>query len=346
VEEPSQQPEYVFEEKPETGQVLDIAPGLRWLRLPLPFQLAHINVWLLEEAGGYAIVDTGLDNKTTRAVWDKVFQRDLHGKPAARVVVTHLHPDHSGCAGWLCRQFGCELWMTRDEYRLHRLLAEEGGHPEAAAGRSFYRAAGLPEAALENYIEHYRLFSRVVSSLPDEYRRISDGDTVAIGHYDWTVIAGSGHSPEHASLYCAKLNALIAGDQLLPTISSNISVYPNDPSADPLAQWFDSLDRLERKVPEDVLVLPAHGKPFKGAHRRIAQLREEHRTGLRKLLKLCREPHRAVDVFPALFKSRITDQNLIMAIGESLSHLNYLLLRGELQVEQDNDGVNWYRIGQ
>ena len=199
--DPSQQPEYVFKEKPETGQLQDIAPGLRWLRLPLPFQLTHINVWLLEEPGGYAIVDSGLDSKTTRAVWDKVFERDLGGKPASRVVVTHLHPDHSGCAGWLCRRFGCELWMTRDEYQLHRLLAEEGGHPEAGAGRQFYRAAGLPEAALENYIEHYRAFSRVVSPLPDEYRRIADGDTIPIGRYGWTVIAGSGHSPEHASLY-------------------------------------------------------------------------------------------------------------------------------------------------
>lgn len=334
---------YPLDFKPDSGEILDIAPGIKWLRLPLPFQLAHINVWLLQDSDGWAVVDTGLGTRTTREVWKKVFERDLPGEHVSRVFVTHLHPDHSGCAGWLCRRFDAGLWMSREEYLLCRLLTGDTGQPAPAEGRAFYRAAGFPDSALENYIEHYGMFGRVVTEMPAAYRRLVDGDRVEIGTYRWEIIVGRGHSPEHACLYCRELNMLIAGDQLLPTISSNISVYPTEPDANPLQDWFDSLDLLEHRLPEDVLILPAHGKPFTGAHLRIAQLREEHLTGLEKLLKLSKDPQRTVDVFPALFKSRITDRNLLMATGEAQSHINYLLANGKLECAQDTSGVNRYQ---
>lgn len=337
---------YPLDRKPETGEVMDLEPGIKWLRLPLPFQLAHINVWLLQDAGGWAVVDTGLGTKTTREVWKKVFERDLTGEPLSRVVVTHLHPDHSGCAGWLSRRFDTDVWMSREEYLLCRLLAADTGRPAPDEGRRFYRAAGFPDPALENYIEHYGMFGRVVTAMPESYRRLVDGDRLTIGDRQWEVIVGRGHSPEHACLYNEEQHLLVAGDQLLPTISSNISVYPTEPRANPLHDWFRSLDLLERRLPDDTLVLPAHGKPFTGAHERIRQLRDEHRTGLDKLLKLCREPRRAVDVFPALFKSRITDRNLLMATGEAVSHINYLLAEKALDAEEDSDGVVWYQACQ
>jgi glyoxylase-like metal-dependent hydrolase (beta-lactamase superfamily II) len=291
-------------------------------------------------------VDTGLGTRTTREVWKKVFERDLGSETVSRVMVTHLHPDHSGCAGWLSRRFDAELWMSREEYLLCRLLAADTGRPAPAEGRRFYRAAGFPDSALENYIEHYGMFGRVVSNMPESYRRLTDGNSLRIGDMDWEVIVGRGHSPEHACLYNAEQELLIAGDQLLPTISSNISVYPTEPRANPLHDWFQSLDLLERRLPADTLVLPAHGKPFTGAHQRIRQLREEHETGLAKLLQLCREPRRAIDVFPALFKSRITERNLLMATGEAVSHLNYLLASGAVDLDVDSSGVHWYRAGQ
>lgn len=334
---------YPLADKPESGEVLEIAPGIKWLRLPLPFQLAHINVWLLQDGDGWAVIDTGLGTRTTKEVWKKVFERDLAGASLTRVFVTHLHPDHSGCAGWLCRRFEAGLWMSREEYFLCRLLAADTGHPAPAEGRRFYREAGFPDEALENYIEHYGMFGRVVTAMPESYRRLSEGKHLQIGDHHWEVIVGRGHSPEHACLYCESLNLLIGGDQLLPTISSNISVYPTEPRANPLRDWFDSLDLLERKLPADVLVLPAHGKPFTGAHERVRQLREEHETGLAKLLRMCSQPRRAIDVFPALFKSRITDRNLLMATGEAMSHINYLLESGDITAEQDSDGVNWYQ---
>ena len=335
--------EYPFPGRPESGEVLEIAPGLRWLRLSLPFQLNHINIWLLREPGGWAVVDTGLYTNTTREVWKDVFERALGGDPLTRVIVTHLHPDHAGCAGWLARRFDIELWMSRAEYLLCRILVADTGKPAPQAGIRFYEAAGFPADALEQYREHFGGFGRVVAPLPESYHRLAGGQRLAIGGEEWEIIIGRGHSPEHACLFNRDRNILIAGDQILPTISSNVSVWPTEPSANPLLDWFESIDLLESRLPEEVLVLPAHGKPFTGAHVRLAQLRDEHEEGLEKLRVLCREPRRAVDVFPALFKSRIDDRNLIMATGEAVSHLRYLQELGEVECEADSQGVNWYR---
>jgi glyoxylase-like metal-dependent hydrolase (beta-lactamase superfamily II) len=335
---------YEFDFKPETGQAVDIAPGIKWLRLPLPFMLGHINVWLLRDSDGWAIVDTGICTKTTREVWRNVFATYLEGLPVTRVLVTHLHPDHVGCAGWLADEFDVALWMTRTEYLLCRVLLEDTGKEPPKEALKFYSAAGYSAESLERYTALFGRFGTVVAPLPRGYRRLQDGTTLTIGGHRWRVIVGSGHSPEHACLFCEELNLLISGDQILPTISSNVSVYPTEPDSNPLANWFESLNRLKQVLPEDVLVLPAHGKPFRGAHQRLQTLVDEHEEGLFKLRKAIREPKRALDVFPSLFKSRIDENNLIMATGESIAHLHYLYYRNELAIDRDDDGVNWYRI--
>jgi glyoxylase-like metal-dependent hydrolase (beta-lactamase superfamily II) len=335
--------DYVFDSEPETGEVQDIAPGIKWLRLPLPFLLNHINVWLLRDGEGWAIVDTGLFTNTTREVWKNSFDQHLGGAPITRLLVTHLHPDHVGCAGWLARKFDIELWMSREEYLLCRVLVADTGKPAPPEGLRFYTAAGFASRDLDRYMEFFGAFGRVVSPLPESYRQLREGMQIRIGDYQWEVIIGRGHSPEHACLYCQELNLLISGDQILPTISSNVSVYPTEPAANPLGFWLDSLEKLKQVLPPDVLVLPAHGKPFRGAQARLDQLIAEHQTGLDKLRKICARPRRALDVFPALFKSRITDSNLIMATGEAISHLSYLVEKGEMSCDKDDSGVNWYQ---
>jgi len=335
---------YEFDFCPETGQAVDILPGIKWLRLPLPFMLGHINVWLLQDGDGWAIVDTGICTNTTREVWKNAFTEYIKGAPITRVLVTHLHPDHVGCAGWLTDQFDVELWMTRAEYLLCRVLVQDTGKQPPAEGLRFYHSAGYSSESLERYTALFGRFGTVVSALPEAYHRLQDGMRVQIGQYQWRIIVGSGHSPEHACLFCEELNLLISGDQILPTISSNVSVYATEPAANPLANWFDSLSMLHDVLPQDVLVLPAHGKPFRGAHVRLQELIDEHESGLAKLRKTIREPQRAVDVFPALFKSRINDNNLIMATGESLAHLHYLYYRDEVTIQQDDNDVKWYQL--
>ena len=338
--------QYEYDFQPETGEAVDILPGLKWLRLPLPFLLGHINVWLLEDGDGWALADTGIFTNTTREVWEYVFERYLDNAPITRVIVTHLHPDHVGCAGWLCERFDIELSMSREEYLLCRILTSDTGLPAPEEGRRFYRAAGFSKENLDRYIEMFGSFGTVVSPLPQSYRRLYGGLAFTIGNYQWQVITGRGHSPEHACLYCTELNVLISGDQILPTISSNVSVYPTEPAANPLADWFESLHRLKALLPYDALILPAHGKPFRAVKTRLDALIDEHETGLGKLRKLCLEPKRAVDVFTALFKSRITESNLLMATGEAVAHLNYLLEQGEMDRDIDTKGVAWYRTRQ
>lgn len=334
---------YEFEERPEPGQCIEIRPGLKWLRMPLPMVLSHINLWLLRDDDGWTLVDTGLFYEESRQHWSRILANELDGLPLHRVICTHLHPDHVGCAGWLVEKFDIELWMSREEYLLCRILVADTGKTAPEAGVQFYTRAGFSADALSQYKEKFGLFGKIVSPLPESYRRMKDGDRFDIGGREWQVIVGRGHSPEHACLYCPEWNALISGDQILPTISSNVSVHPTEPAANPLADWLTSLADLRERLPEDVLVLPSHGKPFRGAAIRLSELIREHEDGLEKLVTLCEEPRRAVDTFPALFKSRISDGNLIMAAGESIAHLHYLLGGARIGVTTDADGVNWYQ---
>ena len=340
---PKDEINYAFADRPDAGETMRVAPGIFWLRMPLPFALAYINLWLLEDGDAWTIVDTGVCVDDAKAVWREVISGSAKQHSVKRIIVTHLHPDHAGCAGWLAEQFDAELWMTREEYLLCRILVADTGRPTPDAGNRFYKGAGFPPQAMDNYHKIFGFFGKFVSPLPESYRRIQDGDNISIGDSEWQVIVGRGHSPEHACLFCEERNLLISGDQLLPTISSNVSVYPTEPLANPLKDWLESLENLRKKIPSDVLVLPAHGKPFRGAHGRLNALMREHADCLDDLEAFCAEPKRAVDVFPVLFKSKINDGNLIMATGESIAHLNYLMSAGRMTVETDGDGVSWYR---
>ncbi len=322
---------------------MDIADDIAWLRMPLPIALNHINLWLIRDNAAWVIVDTGIDTSRSRDIWQQTFEGAMRGDPASHVVATHLHPDHVGCAGWLVHEFDVDLWMTRDEYLLCRILAADTGKPAPEEGIRFYRAAGFTPEQLAIYQKNFGMFGRFVHALPEAYKRMADGDRIAFGSSHWEVIIGRGHSPEHACLYDSERKLLIAGDMLLPAISPNVSVWPTEPTADPLADWFASLDKLEKRLPPDVLVLPAHGKPFRGAHRRLEELRKEHVERLDQLLEVCTEPRRVTDLFAAIYRSAINDGNRIMATGEAIAHLNYLCNTGDMTADTDADHVTWYR---
>lgn len=338
--------DYPFEATPAPGESIEVAPGVLWLRMPLPFKLDHINVWAIADEGGWAVVDTGVRTEETIEAWRTLFRHSADNRPITRVFVTHMHPDHVGMAGWLTRKFNCRLWMTRLEYLSCRTLVADNGREAPADALGFFRRAGWSEAATESYKTRFGNFGKLIYALPDSYRRIEDREVVRIGDTDWRVIVGSGHSPEHACLHSPELKLLISGDQILPRISSNVSVYPMEPDADPMAEWLASLDIIEREVPDDVLVLPAHGECFRGLHARIAHLREGQHTALERLRRRLQEPRRAVDVFGALFARPIDESNaalLGLATGESLACLNHLLARGQALRETDAQGVDWYR---
>ncbi|HEX2593798.1 MAG TPA: MBL fold metallo-hydrolase [Rhizomicrobium sp.] len=330
------------ETRPELGKAIEVAPGIQWLRMRLPMQLNHINLYLLEDGDGWTVVDSGIRNEETTAAWKEVFAGPMGGRPVKRVIVTHMHPDHIGLAGWLVRRFNVELWITRTEYLMCRNLVSDTGLEAPEEALKFYRAAGFPEDLLENYKARFGGFGHGVYKLPNSFHRLDEGDEIAIGGRTWKIVTGNGHSPEHACLYCESEDIMISGDQLLPRISSNVSVHPTEPDANSLQDWIDSCAKLKRVLPETTLILPSHNEPFRGAHLRLQELIDMHENNMDKVYAMCGQPQRAVDVFPALFRSRITSGVYGMATGESLAHLNCMRVRGRIERTADKDGINWY----
>ena len=325
-----------------SGDAVEIAEGVFWLRMPVPNDLEAVNVWLLADGDGWTIVDTGMKLSETAVGWRAAMAGVMKGRPITRVVVTHLHPDHSGMAGWLCDKSGAPLHMSSLEYLTLRVMASDQGEPPPEA-IAFYRACGWDEAALDEYRASFGRFGKAVYALPPVFRALRDHDVLTIGDRQWQVVIGSGHSPEHVSLYCEEEGLLISGDQILPDISSNVSVHPQQPDSDPLTDWLETLAMLRDRVPADVVVLPSHGDPFRGLHQRIGELIDGHEQGLRKLLDALDMPKRATDLFAVLFRREITSGLLFLATGESLAHLACLRTRGQIDTWLDAEGIRWWR---
>jgi glyoxylase-like metal-dependent hydrolase (beta-lactamase superfamily II) len=328
---------------PEAGTLFEVAPGIHWLRMPLPFGLDHINLWALNAGdgpdGGWALVDTGVNMPRTRSHWETLFAGPLAGKPVTRIIVTHYHPDHLGLAGWLCERWNVPLEIARTEYLLARTLTldvRDKAPPEAV---DFSIRAGWPEAAVAGMRDKpWGNFNKIVSPLPLGFKRIRDKDVLTIGARQWRVVTGRGHAPEHSCLV-SNDNIMIAGDQVLPRITSNVSVYPTEPYADPLADWLESIETL-RHIDAGVLVLPAHNEPFTGLHTRLDQLAADHADKLDKLLAFCAQPRTAFESFATLFRKPIEESDYGIATGEAVAHLHWLEERGHIVRRSGTDGVD------
>jgi glyoxylase-like metal-dependent hydrolase (beta-lactamase superfamily II) len=327
---------------PAPGATLEIAPGVHWLRMPLPFALDHINLWLLEDGDGWTIVDCGIGNDVTRGLWEEVFAARLDGKPVKRVIVTHYHPDHAGLAGWLTKKFSVPLVMAQAEYMMAHLIHDGLGGTSQEALLELFRRNGLDEERITQLASRGNHYARNVPDFPVGFTRIMDGDVVTIDGRGWRMIAGYGHSPEHAALYCESRGVMISGDMVLPRISTNVGVWGMNPEGNPLKQFLDSLGRY-LELPASTLTLPSHGLPFRSTHERIAQLREHHRLRLAELQEACREPKAASEVLTTLFRRELDIHQTFFAMGEAMAHLHYLLAEGRVTREAGAGGVLRYR---
>jgi len=335
---------YPFSAIPEPGQPLQVAPGVYWVRMPLPFSLNHINLWLLEDEDGWTMVDTGIRAPQVRDVWETIFTNFLGAKPIRRIIVTHYHPDHSGLAGSFVRRFNAPLHMTRTEFLFVRMLYHDRWDAIPAEVLEFYRRAGFGDDRLALQRERKSAgFRGIVSEPPIGHVRLRDGDQLKIGNRSWQAVIGRGHAPEHLCLWSPADKLIISGDQILPRISSNVSVHATEPDADPLREWLESCARLRDLLDDQTLVLPAHNEPFYGACLRLQGLIDRHEANMVQLAAMCDTPKRVIDVFPALFKRPVGENDMMLATGESLAHLNCLAARGTLVRESDASGVLWFR---
>jgi glyoxylase-like metal-dependent hydrolase (beta-lactamase superfamily II) len=337
---------------PSPGTAKRIAPGVFWLRMPLPFALDHINLWLLQDdsgaagapAGGWSVVDCGVATDATRAAWEAVFASSLGGLPIGRVLATHCHPDHVGLAHWLCERWQAPLWMTAGEYGFARMMSAALPGVDGPSALPHFRRHGLCDPALMAQIAARKnYYPSLVPAMPASYVRMQDGQMVAIGAQRWRVITGFGHSPEHAALYCPELGTLISGDMILPRISTNVSVFAIEPEANPLQLYLDSLSKFAA-LPEQTLVLPSHGKPFRGLHTRIAQLREHHVLRLAEVMQACAQWQSASDIVPLMFRRALDVHQLGFALGEALAHLHQLWYDGKLRRQSGPDGIIRFRV--
>ena len=328
---------YEYTSAPEPRLGLQISDDICWYCMPLPFALDHVNCWLLGDPGEQTLIDTGVDNAATRKHWQEIFATS--DRWPKEVLVTHFHPDHVGLAGWFAKH-GCAAFTGSEvEIEVASMLWLSQDDTYAEVYRDWYTAHGLPEPAISTVMRNGNTYRGKVHQFPpsSQWSYLAEGQKTVIAGREYRVMIGRGHSPDMVLLYRADDHVLIAADQVLPAISPNISVMPRLKDQNPLNSFLNTLSQLEA-LPEDTLVLPSHGLPFRGLRPRLAALREHHKQRLQQVLDACAAARTAYELFPVLFKRKLDAQQLSFALGESLSHLHFLEHQGQLQ-RVESDGI-------
>lgn len=357
-----QQLDYPFGEVlPAPGSVLEVAPGIKWIRMGLPFALDHVNLWLLRDdmedpnrpggrIQGWSVVDCCISRDESKAQWESIFALHLEGLPILRVIVTHMHPDHIGLAHWLCERWTspshtCRMWISATDFHSARLASQSTTAFGGESAADFFASHGLTDGdSLEAIRGRTGYYSGLVPEVPARFRRLMDGQVIRIGQRDWQCISGYGHAPEHIALSCLESKILISGDMVLPRISTNVSVYELEPEADPLRLFLQSIDRY-LLLDAVTLTLPSHGKPFRGLHVRIGQLKDHHRDRLAEVMQACSgRSCSAADILPIMFKRKLDVHQTTFAMGESIAHLHLLWLDGRLKRRMGADAI--YRFSE
>lgn len=329
---------------PAPGTLTQITRGVQWLRLPLPYRLDHVNIYLIADGPGWAVLDTGLGTDACRAAWDAILAGPLAGQPLTRMIVTHYHPDHVGLAGWLSQRFGLELSMPRPEYLFSLALQYAPGDLGADTYRPFYRRHGLSADLTELVLQRGHEYLRRTTGVPTSYHRIKHGDTLTLGEREFQVLTGGGHALEQAMLYRPEESLFFAADQVIARISPNVSVHAMEPDLDALGIYLHSLRALRQAVAPDVLVLPGHGLPFYGLHHRIDELIAHHRERCAAIADACRaQPLSVAEIVPQVFHRALDEHQTSFAFGEVLAHVNHMLGLGELRLQTDAEDIDRYR---
>ena len=342
--------DFIDVEIPEPGQWQQVSPGILWLRMPLPFDLDHINLYLIEDydpvtkAEGYALIDTGIGVSKTQQIWDSLLAK--LDKPLTKVIVTHMHPDHIGMAGYLVDKYRVPFYMSHSEYFVARALCAGSRGASDWQDDEYLVRCGMSADYVANASENRKKskgLGQIILPIPLQHERLQEGDEIKIGSADsdgtnqWQIMIGRGHSPEHVCLYNAHSKVLISGDHVLPMITPNIGVYSTEPNANSLKMYLDTLPQF-KNLPEDTLILPSHKQPFMGLHTRVDELIAHHHKHLASLKEFCSQGKTIKACLPVLFKRELNEHNMFFAIAEAFSHLNYLYFENILTRDVNDQG--------
>jgi len=330
---------YPWDTPPAEGQAIEVAQGVLWMRLPLPMALDHVNVFAFDEGDSWTVVDTGFSSKRSKAIWETLLAEPLKGKPVSRLIVTHHHPDHVGLAGWFIAK-GARLLMPRTGWLMARMLTLDEQATYPAETLEFYKRAGMSDTEYaQRSTERPFNFADCVDPMPLGYTRLVDGETITFGGRTWDIRMGNGHAPEHATFWSRDDNLVVGGDQLLPSISANLGVYPTEPAADPVQDWLTACESFQPFARDDQLVLPGHKVPFTGLPLRLVQMIENHHGALKRLMEHLAEPRLGGACFAPLFKRKIGRGEYGLALVEALAHLNHLHQTGQITRTLNADGA-------
>ncbi len=330
--------DYPFSELPKPGEALPLRPRLWWARLPQPFRLNHVNIWLLEDADGYTAIDAGCDTPQVRASWERLAETFFKDKPLLRIVLTHGHMDHIGAASWVMRTLHVpEFVATPLEWHAARTRLLDAQRPPGAAARDFMRRHGCADLLEADFASDMSNIRNYMGEPPDFFSRVDHDSRITMGGREWRVIRAGGHADGHASFYCDDDRILIAGDQILDRITPVVGVFPTEPLGDPLSHYLESL-KWFRRMSEETLVLPSHGRPFFGLHRRLDQLTHHHEMRLAETARLVGSPASAREVATSLFRDAMRTGHARLGLAETLAHLHHLVTEGRarrLTTERD-----------
>lgn len=317
---------FPFAQPPGRGEILEVAAGIFWARIPLPFELDHVNIYFIEDDGGWAIVDTGIAHAETRAAWEALLSGPLSGWAFTKLIVTHFHPDHIGLAGWLCRRLGVPLLTSQTTYLNCINISLDPGSLETESSHDFYRQHGMTEETASLVSTRGHAYLHMVTPLPPTFRRLVAGDELILGGRRFDVLSGDGHAPEQIMLFSPDDRVLLSADQVMAKITPNISVWAVEPDGDPLGLYLRSLGALMAALPEDALVLPGHRLPFLGLHSRCRELADHHHRRCAAILEACRSASKSVaDLVPVLFARALDPQQLSFAFSETHAHVNRMV---------------------
>ena len=336
-------PNYLFEGFPAPGETWEIASGIWWVRMPLPFKLDHVNLWFFADGEGWTVVDTGVYNEETKLLWAQIEKNHVcPRRPIKRLICTHYHPDHMGLAGWFCDRHGISLTTTFDEWVTARVYCLETQKSKSAQMLPFFKKAGFSENQMKLVIPRSTQYKSVADMPPHTFKAINAGDVLHINGDCWKVITAEGHSVKQACLYCSERNILISADQVLPRITPNVSLQVQEPEGNPLKGFLDSLDQF-RVFPADTLVLPSHGSPFYGLLERVDNMAKHHKKRLDLVLRACSQQASGVDILKKMFTRELDNHQVFFALGEALAHVQLLIYEGKIKRTIDANGIYLYK---